>query len=49
MKGDKFGQVLRKGNALQDKGAIIYLKKMDKPDDGAVIGECYAGGTLFIP
>ena len=49
IKGDESEGVLRKGNALWSKIAIIYMKLKDKPDVGAVNGECYAGGTLFIP
>ena len=41
--------MLRKGNALWGKIAIIYMKEKIKPDVGAVTGECYAGGTFFIP
>jgi hypothetical protein len=29
--------------------AIIYLKEKEKPEIDPVTGECYAGGTLFIP
>jgi hypothetical protein len=49
MKGDESEEMLRKGNALWSKTAIIYMKLKDKPNVGAVNGECYAGGTLFIP
>lgn len=49
MKGDEPEEMLRKGNALWSKMTIIYMKLKDKPNVGAVNGECYAGGTLFIP
>lgn len=41
--------MLRKRNTLQGKKTTIYMKEKDKTMGGAVTGECYAGGTLFIP
>jgi hypothetical protein len=41
--------MLRKRNALWGKKTTIYMKEKDKTLNGAATGECYAGGTLFIP
>jgi hypothetical protein len=42
-------EMLRKRNTLWEKKTAIYMEVKENLLGGAMIGECYAGGTLFIP
>jgi hypothetical protein len=41
--------MLRKRNTLKGKKTTTYMTIKDNTLNGAAAGECYAGGTLFIP